>query len=176
MTRQRVFVVADTHFGHKNIIGFEPEHRPFATVEEHDEALIERWNAVVNPKDTVWHLGDVLFGRHSFAILPRLNGHKKLVMGNHDQYPTALYLEHFSKVFGAAQLAGCILSHVPVHPSQKHRFAANIHGHTHSKRLDDPWYICASVEQNNLAPILLEEVIAPIREREPKAVPVWVVA
>ena len=56
----RVFVIADTHFGHKRVIEFEAAARPFATVEEHDAELVRRWNAVVKPKDTVWHVGDVL--------------------------------------------------------------------------------------------------------------------
>ena len=41
---------------------------------------MRRWNATVKPKDTVWHLGDMLFGRGSFATLRLLNGVKKLVM------------------------------------------------------------------------------------------------
>lgn len=155
----RVFVIADTHFGHKKIIGFEAKHRPFATVEEHDAELVRRWNAAVKPKDTVWHLGDVLFGRGAFATLGFLNGVKKLVMGNHDRYPSHLYLEHFSQVVGAAELRGCILSHMPVHPSQFSRYKANIHGHLHSTRLDDSRYINVSAECIGLAPVALDDLL-----------------
>jgi calcineurin-like phosphoesterase family protein len=155
----RVFVIGDTHFGHKKIIDFEAAARPFASVEEHDAELVRRWNATVNKHDTVWHLGDVLFGEASFAILPQLNGVKKLVMGNHDSYPAAKYLEHFSQICGAVQLRGYLLTHVPVHPGQFHRFKGNIHGHMHSAKIDDPRYICVSAEHTGLAPKLLDAVI-----------------
>ena len=160
----RVFVVADTHFGHTNILGFEPEHRAFPSIKDHDEALIDAWNATVNKKDTVWHLGDVLFGREAFALLPRLNGVKKLVMGNHDHYPSELYLSHFNKIYGAAKLKDFILTHVPVHPDQFYRFKGNIHGHTHSKSLSDPRYVCVSVEQTGFKPQLLTDAIDRWRE------------
>jgi calcineurin-like phosphoesterase family protein len=156
----RLFVIGDTHFGHRKIIGFEAEHRPFATIEEHDDALVDRWNAVVRQRDTVWHLGDVLFGRDAFSTLGRLNGAKKLVGGNHDQYPTALYLQHFNRVVGAAEVKGCILTHIPVHDSQFHRYALNIHGHLHSKSLPDRRYRCVSAEHYGLAPVELDRVIA----------------
>ena len=160
-TRQmnRIFVISDTHFGHKKIIEFEAENRPFATVEEHDAELVRRWNAAVKPKDTVWHLGDVLFGRGSFKILGALNGVKKLVMGNHDRYPSQLYLEHFSQVVGSAEMRGCILTHVPVHPSQFERYKANIHGHLHSTRLEDERYINVSAECIGLAPVPLDDLL-----------------
>lgn len=155
----RVFVISDTHFGHKKIIKFEAANRPFATVEEHDAELVLRWNAAVKPKDTVWHLGDVLFGRNTFEVLRQLNGIKKLVMGNHDRYPSRLYLEHFNQVVGATEMYGCILTHVPVHPSQFWRYKANIHGHLHSTRLDDARYINVSAECIGLAPVLLENLL-----------------
>lgn len=154
----RIFIIADTHFGHKKILQFEKTNRPFATIEEHDEELVHRWNAVVKPKDTVWHLGDVLFGRSTFEILKQLHGIKKLVMGNHDRYPSELYLEHFNHVCGAAEVHNCILTHVPVHPSQFKRYKANIHGHLHSTKLDDARYINVSAECIELAPILLDVV------------------
>lgn len=155
----RIFVIADTHFGHKRVIDFEAEARPFSTIEEHDAELVRRWNATVGKKDTVWHLGDVLFGQNAFATLGRLNGVKKLVMGNHDRYPCALYLEHFCQVVGAAELNGCILTHIPVHPGQFGRYKANIHGHLHSRKIDDARYINVSAEHIGLAPVLLAAVL-----------------
>jgi len=154
-----VFVVGDTHFGHRKIIEFEHASRPFDTIEAHDEALVANWNSVVGKKDTVIHLGDVLFGAHSFAILPRLNGVKKLVMGNHDRYPSAKYLEHFSKLLGSAEDEDCLLTHIPIHPGQFSRYRLNIHGHSHSKKLDDPRYVCVSAECVGLRPVLLRELI-----------------
>ena len=158
----RVFVIADTHFGHKKVCSFESKTRPFSSVEEMNEEMVYRWNHVVKAHDIVWHLGDVLFGEHSFEILARLNGVKKLVMGNHDRYPMEKYLEHFSQVCSSVRLRECIFTHIPVHPAQFHRYLANIHGYLHSHTLDDPRYINVSCEQSNLAPQLLDTVMLKV--------------
>lgn len=165
----RIFLIGDTHFCHAKIIQFEHSARPFSTIDEHDEAMIDRWNSAVKPKDTVWHLGDVLIGKAGFAYLSRLNGIKRLVLGNHDHHAIGLYAEHFRTIAGAAELRGCVLTHIPVHPSQFTRYRANIHGHLHSKKLSDPRYFCVSAEHNNLTPIALDEVIArlPVIEEKP---------
>jgi len=156
----RVFIISDTHFGHSKILEFEADARKFDSIEQHNETLVNNWNRVVTKNDTVWHLGDVLFGKDSFAYLPRLNGVKKLVLGNHDHYPMADYLRHFNSVYGCVKYRDCLLSHVPIHPSQKYRFLHNIHGHMHSAKLDDPFYINVSCEQIGLAPKLLDTVLA----------------
>lgn len=145
------FAIGDTHFGHKNILKYEPEHRPFSTIEEHDEELIKRWNSVVCPKDVVWHLGDVLFGEHSFELLGRLYGNKKLVLGNHDNYPIEKYLKYFTKVVGVGTFNGYVLTHMPLLPST--RYKGNIHGHLHSNVLDSDFHYNVSAEQINLTPI-----------------------
>lgn len=76
---------SDTHFGHERILGLC--NRPFDTVEDMNEGLIDNWNSVVAPEDTVYHLGDVALGPwvQWDDILTRLNGHKVLVVGNHDR-------------------------------------------------------------------------------------------
>lgn len=76
------FFTSDTHFGHANIIRFC--NRPFRNVEEMNEALIENWNLVVSEDDTVFHLGDFAFGGSNVwkSIIPRLNGHINLIIGN----------------------------------------------------------------------------------------------
>ena len=155
-----VFFIADTHFGHKGIINFESTKpfRPFDTIEEHNEEIIRRWNAKVTKNDNVWHLGDFCFGKHNLEIAARLNGTKRLVMGNHDQYAGADYLRYFTRICGASEFDGCILTHIPVHPSQFERYRANIHGHLHTNRLDDSRYINVSCEQISLTPISYSEI------------------
>ena len=56
----QVWFVGDTHFGHAGSISHTA--RPFASVDEMDRLLIEAWNAVVRPGDTVVHLGDFEWG------------------------------------------------------------------------------------------------------------------
>jgi len=131
--------IGDTHFGHKNILEYEKEARPFATIEEMHEVMIERWNSVVTSNDIVFHLGDFAFGKHWIKIAERLNGKKRLVMGNHDTYPTADYLQYFDKLYGVIFYHQCVLSHVPVHPNGLgSRWLLNVHGHLHSKRVQTP--------------------------------------
>jgi len=73
---------ADLHFWHRNII--EYCNRPWSSVEEMNEGLVERWNSVVEPSDTVWVLGDVALSPSKLDHVSRLKGVKKLVSGNHD--------------------------------------------------------------------------------------------
>lgn len=163
----KVYVASDTHFGHKRIIEFEKDARPYATVEDHDRDLVARWNAVVTRRDTVWHLGDVFFGKDGHLILAELNGYKKLVLGNHDHYPLSVYQTYFGKIHGAAEFDGCLLTHVPIHPNQMYRYRKNIHGHMHSKIVmehdgydPDDRYVCVSMERIGLAPILMSQASA----------------
>lgn len=52
-----------------------------------DDVLVENWNRVVAQSDEVFHLGDLALGDWTRweGILSRLNGHKTLVLGNHDR-------------------------------------------------------------------------------------------
>lgn len=79
-----VLFTADTHFGYENII--KMCNRPFSSVEEMDETLINNWNAKVKGNDTVYILGDMFF-RCTYNpedILRRLNGKKVIVERNYD--------------------------------------------------------------------------------------------
>lgn len=156
----RTFFIGDTHFGHKLM----ESQRPFATLVEHDRQLIQRWNAVVEPGDRVFHLGDVVMNRCYLPLVEYLNGKKELVLGNHDGWrPQELLDVGFVRLHGATEFKGFILTHIPVHESQFSRFRANIHGHLHSKVLIDLKYICVSAEQINYTPTTLEEVEARLK-------------
>lgn len=165
-----IFFLGDTHFGHKNIINFSAATRPYSTIEEHNEALVEKWNAVVKPKDVVWLLGDVAFGRENLRYVRYLNGTKHLVMGNHDTYSIMDYIEvGFIKICGVINYNGFLLSHVPIHPSQlEFRWKWNVHGHIHDPakyRLSDQ-YINVNCDVVNCTPVSLEELQSITKVRE----------
>lgn len=168
------FFIADTHFGHKNIIEYQKKERAFASIEDHDAELIKRWNSRVTKNDTVWVLGDFCLSRKRLDIAGQLNGKKNLVLGNHDFYPTEDYLLYFDKLYGAVSMYNLILTHIPVHEEQlTRRYEYNLHGHLHSYRVMcktykqkiDARYVNVSVEQINLTPITLDELGVEIKKR-----------
>lgn len=154
-----LFFTSDTHFGHKFILT-AGEGRPFASIEEHDEALVENWNSVVGPDDTVVHLGDVVMGTRTenLQIIKRLNGTKILIPGNHDYVSAVekesrrerympIYGEVFDRILPDIVIIGSVaISHYPpaeipdhgeedryphMRPPSYSNTILFIHGHTH---------------------------------------------
>ena len=160
----RTFLYADPHFGHKGVTQFlrldGTKLRPWTDVKEMDDALISLYNSVVRPSDKVYFLGDVAFKPAAIDILQHLNGDKVLIKGNHDTLKLGQYVKYFRDVRACTIFNRFLLSHIPVHESQKQRFKGNIHGHMHSNSLPDNWYCCVSVEQTAFKPIDIEEVMA----------------
>jgi calcineurin-like phosphoesterase family protein len=165
------FFIADTHFGHANILTFKDNNdkliRPFSTIEEHDETMIDNWNRMVRPVDKVYHLGDAVIHRRNLPTLARLNGKKRLIRGNHDIFPTKEYLPYFDEIlaYRVFNEHAFICSHIPIHPDSLSRWQANVHGHLHHNRVltsphhPDKRYICVSVEHTNYQPLHLDEVL-----------------
>lgn len=175
-----VWIVSDTHFGHKNILDFKYDGhpvRPFKTVEEMDETMISNWNRLVKPEDKVYHLGDVAIHRKSLDIMSRLNGSRKiLIRGNHDIFAAADYLKHFKDIRSIHRLGSFVLSHIPLHEDSLNK-KINAHGHLHKgvvtkwveietgigmipERVSDSRYINVCVEKWNYCPISLDELEA----------------
>lgn len=83
-----VWVTSDHHFGHARII--ELSYRPFGSVDDMDDALVDAWNSVVRDGDLVYHLGDFCWSPYQkdadrlATLTARLNGWIVLVYGNHD--------------------------------------------------------------------------------------------
>lgn len=81
------FFTSDTHFRHGRIRDYCPlRGSEFRDVDHMDTELVRRWNEIVKPDDVVTCLGDMVMGRReeSLPILARLNGRKRLIVGNHD--------------------------------------------------------------------------------------------
>jgi calcineurin-like phosphoesterase family protein len=50
------FIIANCQFGRSGVI--RPNNRPFGNVQDMNDEMVQRWNAVVKPEDTVIHLGN----------------------------------------------------------------------------------------------------------------------
>ena len=79
------YYIADLHFGHKNVISLDG--LPFASVDDMDSAIIERWNEKVQDTEDVYILGDFchMSERPEQWYLRQLKGKKHLIIGNHDR-------------------------------------------------------------------------------------------
>lgn len=96
------YVTSDTHFFHASLLGLsEFAPRPFLSVAEMNQTIIDHWNQRVAETDTVYHLGDIALyftkpakrsNEAVFDILKQLNGNLVLIKGNHDSRDLFKYL------------------------------------------------------------------------------------
>ena len=177
-----IFVTSDTHFNHNK--DFIYTARGYNTVEEMNKDLIQKWNSVVSPGDTVYHLGDVMLGDLDDGIncLRKLNGNIFIIRGNHDSDRRVnAYLYHTTNVMEITY-ANVIkvhkhhlyLSHYPTlcsnYDDYKRTATINLCGHTHTT---DPFadfdkgliYHC-EVDAHNGFPVNIEQIISEIKERK----------
>lgn len=89
-----LFFTADWHLFHHNIIKYC--NRPFKDIIQMQQRMVYKHNQVVEPKDTVWHLGDVSLLSSEFTgrirkWVNKFNGTKHLVLGNHDKWRATIY-------------------------------------------------------------------------------------
>jgi len=166
----RTWLIADPHFSHQGVCEFTRDDgsklRPWDNFEDMDKALINNWNALVDTQDRVYVLGDVCMRRKALPILHHVKGRKVLVKGNHDIFEQKDYAPYFDDirayVVGKFDERKYILSHIPLHPDSVGRCGINIHGHLHYNKIDDPRYLCVSVEHTNWAPILLQDALKKV--------------
>lgn len=127
--------ISDTHFSHRNIIRYAG--RPFHSVDEMDQKLIENWNGHIAPQDTVFFLGDFGLGTVDFltSLCSQLHGQKICIRGNHDGTPAKMQKIGFALVLESAFVKigrhTVELVHIPSYPSPSH---FQLHGHVHEKR------------------------------------------
>lgn len=138
--KMTIYFTSDQHFMHKNILDFED--RPFKTLEDMQEGLIEAHNSVVNKTDQVFILGDFCFGKANqwVELLNKLRGRLILIKGNHDKSKIINrvlregYLEEVHEVGTMLRADGFTLNltHYPMDIGNRPR-NFSISGHIHSQ-------------------------------------------
>jgi calcineurin-like phosphoesterase family protein len=143
-----IWFTSDTHFGHANIIKYS--NRPFSGVAEMDAHIIDELNKVVKPGDTLYHLGDWLFGpdkvRRLHAYLDRIACKNIItIFGNHDETirKDASICDRFDWCgdFLEEHIGGkrFTLVHYALRVWDKsHHGAFHLYGHSHGTLPDDP--------------------------------------
>lgn len=169
-----LYFTSDTHFNHKNIINYCG--RPYGSVKEMNEAIIENWNNLITPDDEVYHLGDIGFGNYKDVIkcISQLNGKIHLIKGNHDH--TNLIKDLLNQnlimscdLYKMINVEGydLFMCHFPMYSwTNKERGSYMLHGHLHT--LNDtlpitPDHYDVGVDKNDMKPVSFEQVIELIK-------------
>jgi calcineurin-like phosphoesterase family protein len=160
----KVWVTADPHFFHDNIIRYED--RPFANSDEMNEGIISAWNQKVKKQDKLIIAGDVGLGpvERFEEILSRINGTKILVLGNHDRANIKRWMDiGISEVYKYHILYRdfFLISHYPLYMND-HMPYINIYGHVHGNANYQTWGrngLCVSVERHNYFPVCFDDIV-----------------
>jgi calcineurin-like phosphoesterase family protein len=174
---------SDPHYFHKNIIRYCD--RPFSSVEEMNETMIQRYNELIGPKDTVLWVGDCFFGKVKPCkeVMNRLNGKKHLILGNHDYHPHMMAEMGFElitdRIYGVIAGRKVVIIHYDQWKYrsiwddryENRRYDAQhdeviIHGHTHQKSKSLLNQVHVGVDAWNFTPALRSQV-----EEEIKLIP-----
>ena len=177
-----IYLTSDLHFNHMNILKYEPESRPFSSIEEMNETIIQNWNEIVTANDTVYVLGDMAMGMIEDAIplIKRLNGKIILIRGNHDttkrlqafkeigiEVYDIFYLPYKGKYF--------IMCHFPITSKEfidmvryDNSEVVNLYGHLHHNApkgyVDGTYHV--GLDTNNLKPISIDKIWEECEERK----------
>jgi calcineurin-like phosphoesterase family protein len=157
-----LFFTSDTHFGDHRTLNIHK--RAFASVAAMDAAMVARWNAVVAPEDTVWHLGDVARGAAQLELVAQLHGSKHLIRGNNDPDAVAR-APIWASVADYAELETeghrLVLCHYPLRSwNGQHKRAINLHGHSHGRLKPMPRQFDVGVDVHGFAPVTLAALLA----------------
>lgn len=171
-----IYYIADTHFGHENIIRLC--NRPFSSVEEMNNTIISNWNAKVRPEDIVYIVGDICYKvSNPDQLVRELNGRKILIEGNHDKknLRNPVFIKCFESIVPYLEIHDSYvhkticLSHYPI--AEWNGFFrdgyAHIFGHIHNNKNGTyelmksafPKALNAGVEINNYTPCTFDELV-----------------
>jgi calcineurin-like phosphoesterase family protein len=141
-----------------------PEENGLHTMHEY---MVEKWNSVVKPQDYVYHLGDVTFQYHAAfnALMRRLNGKKRLIIGNHDKIWNPALIIAFEKAeyWKGFKEGNFTATHIPMRLDSLRDGAFNVHAHIHQNKMSDPHYINVCAEVRDYTPVHMDTILSEIK-------------
>jgi calcineurin-like phosphoesterase family protein len=166
-----VFVIADLHLGHANIIRYCSRPFLFSDSREMDHVLIKNWNYTISPKTRIYCLGDLRYGPDAESAehyRKRLRGDIVFIRGNHDDPDK----ESVSFVETVHENIKFLLIHDPADAPPSFDGWV-IHGHHHNNDLRNyPFMnftdrrINVSAEVIGYKPVSMSEIVRQIKNRE----------
>jgi calcineurin-like phosphoesterase family protein len=155
------FFTADEHYGHRNVI--KHCNRPFDSVKDMDETMIERHNSVVKSGDVVVHAGDFTLAKRSVAeeYVRKLNGNHAFLLGSHDRW-----LGKRARFVWERKINGqlVVVCHYAMRTWPKSHYGSwQLHGHSHGRLKPKPNQLDVGVDNNDFRPFSFEEVAEIMR-------------
>ena len=176
-----IYFTSDTHFGHDNVIRYCD--RPYKTLSEMDEALVENWNQALRPDDTIYHLGDFTLGKReqAEAYFARLNGRIKVVPGGHDKrwlakgeyhsksnYPVEILPPLVTiklTLSGISTPQIFVLSHYAMRVWDRSHYGSwHLYGHSHCNLPPLPGSLDVGIDCWGYFPVFLREVMKELQK------------
>lgn len=178
-----IWFTSDLHLMHDKAFLWEP--RGFSNQQEMCETIVENWNSVVKPEDTVYDMGDMALSDVQAAVkyLKKLNGKHFWIRGNHDTNNKVQYIMDYcwDQIYyvGWADVLKegkyrFYMSHYPTlttnYDDKKFsQHVINLHGHTHQTtnwlHAENPFMYHVGLDSHNNTPVNLDEVLTDIRNR-----------
>ena len=171
-----IYYTSDPHFFHENMIRLC--NRPFQTVEEMNQVILERWNLTVGKNDIIYILGDFAMRYENpqdvYNLLTRLHGKKVLITGNHDKLRKDIkFCKYFDYVKNYDEIVDnnrrVILFHYPMEDwNGRWRGSYHLYGHIHNsdkcvyRHIENRFNVCSDV--HNFTPVTLDQLIEQERK------------
>ena len=176
----KIWFTSDLHFCHDREFLYKP--RGFDNVWDMNRAIVENWNAVVQPEDDVYVLGDLMLNNNDegMRLLKSLKGNIHIILGNHD---TDTRIGLYNDCYNVVEIAYAtmitydkfrfFLCHYrtevsPLGEAHLSQYPINLYGHTHQKTpfyMDNPWYYNVGVDSHNCTPVCIDQIIEECRAK-----------
>ena len=172
----KIFFTSDLHFCHDREFIWGP--RGFKSVQEMNDAIIERAWQAMESDDDLYILGDMMLNdnERGIELMNEMPGRKHLIIGNHDTITRiALYQGRVANLEDRPLYADMLhyngyhfyLSHYPtltgnLEKESLKQVTCNLFGHTHSKDKfyqDIPYMYNVALDAHNCYPVALDDII-----------------